>query len=127
MKVNVLIDSSGWIEYFSKGPKAKKFSEFIQSAKKETHKTPTIVLFEVYKKLKKEAGEESANQAIAHIIDSTELIPLDERISIYAAELSIQTGLAMTDAIIKATAELYKAGIKTTDAHFKGLAEVEII
>lgn len=127
MRVNVLVDSSVWIEYFTQGQKAKKVQSIITSAHKQTYKTPSIVLFEVYKKIKKEISEQKANQAIAHIIDLTETIPLDERIALYAAEISIENRLSMADAIIKATAELNNAEIKTMDKHFKGMKNVEII
>lgn len=125
--MNVLIDSSGWIEYFSSGKKAEKLAEYVELAKKETHFTPTIVLFEVYKKIKKEFGEDKANQAVAYISDNTTIVPLDERIAIYAAETSLEKNLAMADAIIKASADLLSAELKTTDQHFKGLENVEVI
>ncbi|MDO8634241.1 MAG: type II toxin-antitoxin system VapC family toxin [archaeon] len=125
--VNVLIDSSGWIEFFSKGKKSGKIEKYIQNASKESNFVPSIVLFEVYKKIKKEFGEDKANQAVAYIVDSAKIIVLDERIAIYAAEMSLQTGLAMADAIIKATADLKNAELKTLDNHFKGMANVEII
>lgn len=127
MKVNVLIDSSLWIEYFSKGPKISRIAKIIQSANKETYKTPSIILFEVYKKIKKGLNEQSANEAIAYIVDLTEIIGLNERIAVFAAEISIRTGLSLADAIVKATAELTSAELKTMDAHFKGLKDVEVI
>ena len=125
--MNVLIDSSGWIEFFSNGKKAEKFGKYIKNAAKENFFTPSIVVFEVYKKIKKEFGEDKANQAVAYIVDSTNLVPLDERVAIYAADLSLTTGLAMADAIIKATADLNNAELKTTDNHFKGLENVELV
>lgn len=125
--MNVLIDSSGWIEFFSNGSNAEKFEAFIKSSPKESHFAPAIVLFEVYKKIKKEFGEDKANQAAAYIVDATTIVPIDERIAIFAAEISLQSGLAMADAIIKATAELNSAELKTMDAHFVGMENVEII
>ncbi len=127
MKVNVLVDSSLWIEYFSKGPKTNRIAKIIQTADKERYRTPSIVLFEVYKKIKKDLNEQSANQAIAYIVDLTEIIGLDERIAVHAAEISIETGLSLADAIIKATAELTNSELKTMDKHFKGLKDAEVI
>ena len=127
MKVNVLVDSSAWIEFFTEGPKAKKVMDFVEKANKETYKTPSIVIYEVYKRIKTELNEDKANQAVAHISDSTEIITVTDRIALHAAEISIQSGLAMADSIIKATAELNDAVLKTMDNHFKGLKEVEII
>ncbi len=127
MKVNVLVDSSIWIEYFAKGAKARKVAGIIHNANKRTYKTPSIVLFEVYKKIKKDLNEQVANEAIAHIIDLTEIIQLDARLAVHAAEVSLGTGLAMADAIIKAAAELNDAEIKTMDRHFKGLNGVGLV
>ena len=127
MKANVLVDSSVWIEFFAKGPKAKKAAEIISRAEKSGYKTPSLVLFEVYKKIKKELSEQKASEAIAYIIDATEIIPLNERIAVHAAEKSIECGLSMADAVIKATAEITASEIKTMDRHFKGLQDVEII
>ncbi|MFA4855339.1 MAG: type II toxin-antitoxin system VapC family toxin [archaeon] len=127
MKVNVLVDSSLWIEYFSNGPKTNKIAKIIQNANKDAYKTPSIILFEVYKKIKKDLNEQAANEAIAQIVDLTEVIGLNERIAVHAAEISIETGLAMADAIILATAELANAELKTMDKHFKGLKGVEVI
>lgn len=125
--MNVSVDSSLWIEYFAGGKKAKKAAKIIQKAKKPSFKTPSIVLFEVYKKIKKDVNEQAANQAIAYIVDLTEIVPLNERIALHAAEISIQTGLAMADSIVKATAELCNASLKTMDKDFKGLNSVELL
>ncbi len=125
--MNVLIDSSVWIEFFKNGPRANKAAAIIGKSNKERYKTPTIVLFEVYKKIKKEINEQAANQAIAYIIDTSEIIQLNERIAIFAAEASIETGLSMADAIILATAQTKNAEIKTMDSHFAGIKKAEII
>ncbi|MFH1256239.1 MAG: type II toxin-antitoxin system VapC family toxin [Candidatus Diapherotrites archaeon] len=127
MKANVLVDSSVWIEFFAGGPKAKKAAEIIGRAQKSAYKTPSLVLFEVYKKIKKELSEQKASEAIAYIIDATEIIPLNERIAVHAAEISLAHSLSMADSVIKATAEITGSEIKTKDSHFKGLENVEII
>ncbi|MCX6799507.1 MAG: type II toxin-antitoxin system VapC family toxin [Candidatus Diapherotrites archaeon] len=127
MKVNVLVDSSVWIEFFSGGPKAGRAGKIISQASKNRFKTPSIVLFEVYKRIKKGLDEQRANTAIAHIIDLTEIIALDERTAVHAAEKSILSGLSMADSIILATAELNNAEIKTLDKHFKGMKNAEVL
>jgi len=45
----VLVDSSGWIEYFGDGPKAEAFVPYLQ--KEESLLLPTIVIYEVQRKL----------------------------------------------------------------------------
>lgn len=127
MKVNVLIDSFGWIEYFGDGPLANKYGSYIENTIKDRYLTPTIVLYEVYKKIKKERTEEKALWASAYISANTEIIHLNERIALEAAEISLVQGLHMADAIIVATADVFKAKIVTSDPHFEGLKNVELI
>lgn len=125
--MNVLIDSSGWIEYFANAPKAGRYAPLIEKASKQTHFTPTIVLFEVFKKIKRDAGEKKALLAIAHIIDSTTVLALTERTAIHAAELSLQLGLSLADSIILATAIEQEARIFTGDRHFKKTGQAAVI
>ena len=54
----VVVDSSGWIEFFSDGPKAGAFARYLK--KTDNIVTPTVVLYEVYRKIKRERGESLA-------------------------------------------------------------------
>ena len=47
-----LVDSSGWIEFFTDGPLAAQYSKYLKDPAKVI--TPSIVIYEVYKKIKKE-------------------------------------------------------------------------
>jgi predicted nucleic acid-binding protein len=57
-----LIDSSGWIEFFTEGPLARTYAHHLR----ELHDvvTPTVVLYEVYKVIKRQRGEE---EALSHL------------------------------------------------------------
>jgi predicted nucleic acid-binding protein len=114
-----LIDSYGWIEYFTDGPLAEKYAPYVLSANEKNTVTPSIILYEVYKKLKKEKGEEVALEAYAQIM-RTQLIPLDQDSALRAADISLAHGLAMADAIIYSTANQYSAELVTSDPHLKG-------
>lgn len=46
----LLIDSSGWIEFFADGPLATQYSKYLKNLSKIV--TPSIVIYEVYKKVK---------------------------------------------------------------------------
>lgn len=122
----ILVDSYGWIEYFANGLLAEKYGKYIESASEENTVTPTIVVYEVYKKVKREKGEEKAMEAYAQIA-RTKIIPLDESLAMDAADFSLELKLGMADAIIYATAKREKAKIVTSDEHFKGLKDVELI
>lgn len=122
-----MIDSFGWIEYFGEGALVEKYARYIEKANREEYYTPSIVLYEVYKKIKREGSEEKALEAYAYILAYTSIVPLTGDLAVEAAEISLKRGLSMADAIIKATAERHKAKVVTGDKHFKGLEGVELI
>ncbi len=119
--MKVLLDSSGWIEFFTDGPLADRYAGYF--APKYQLITPTIVLYEVYKKIKRERGEETA-LVFAGRLNSTQLIGLTESIALLAADMSLQHGLAVADAIVYATARDQNAVLVTGDADLKDLPGV---
>ena len=127
MRPSVLIDSHGWIEYFSGGPLAGKYAEHIEAANKQNSITPSIIIYEVYKRIKSLKGESSALEAIAHIVEHTTIVQIDDRTALNAAEISLKTKLAMADAMIKAVAEAWKSKIITGDPHFRGFPDVVFV
>ena len=100
----LLVDSSGWIEFFTDGPLADEYAKYLKDFTKIV--TPTIVLYEVYKKIKKERTEEDALFAVS-LINRTSVIPLSESIALLAADLSLKHSLPMADAIVYATAPVF--------------------
>ena len=119
-----LIDSSGWVHYFMNGPLAEYYAEFVSEPKELV--TPTVVLYEVYKILKRELDEEKALLASSQI-EKTLLVPLSQIVAYRAADLSLEHKMTMADAIIYATADLHEAQIITSDKDFKGLPKVTYI
>ena|SRR3990172_1210812 len=119
-----LVDSSGWVEYFSKGANAKFFISPVQDL--ENLLVPTICIYEVIKRLMLEMGEENALQAVG-IMSSGRVIDLDRKIAVDAAQISLEFKLAMADSIILATARDHDATLWTQDAHFKGMDGVKYI
>jgi len=47
-----VVDSSGWVEFLGNGPKADAFAKYLEN--QETLLLPTIVVYEVYKKMLRE-------------------------------------------------------------------------
>lgn len=121
-----LIDSYGWIEYFSEGPLTKKYAPYIEDVKENDTVTPTVVVYEVYKRLKKEKGEQVALEAYAQIT-RTKIVPLDEDLALRAADTSLEWGLAMADAIVYSTAKAYSAELITSDKDLRSLEGVRLI
>ena len=119
--MKILLDSSGWIEFFTDGPLADRYAGYLTL--KHQLITPTIVLYEVYKKIKRERGEEPA-LVYAGRLSATRLIELTDSIALLAADMSLRHGLAMADAIVYATARDQQADLVTGDADLKDLPGV---
>jgi toxin FitB len=122
--LKVVIDSSAWIEFCVAGPLADRYATYLTPATQIV--TPTVVLYEVYKKIKRERGEEAA-LVIAARLAATEVVPFTQAIALLAADLSIAHGLAMADAIVYATARDQAAQLVTGDADMKALPGVVYI
>lgn len=120
----ILVDSFGWIEFFTDGSLADKYFKYLKDQNKVV--TPTIVLYEVYKKIRRERSEEEALVAAAQI-NKTNIMPLDETIALSAAEISLRNSLPMADAIVYATAESKGVKIATSDPHFENLENVVFV
>lgn len=117
-----LVDTSGWLEYFSESINAANYEKAIGQVEKLI--VPSIVLYEVFKKIANEFDEDKALIAIAHM-KLAKVIDLNESIAIYAAKVSIEKKIPMADSIIYATAEIYNATIYTQDEHFSKLPNVK--
>jgi predicted nucleic acid-binding protein len=121
--VNV-VDSSGWVEFLRAGPQADFFAPAI--LKTNDLIVPAISLYEVFKKVLHEQGEGSALRAVAQMKQGR-VVDLDEAIALQAARLSLRQKLPMADALIYATAQLYKAVLWTQDEHFRNLPKVRYV
>ena len=119
-----VIDSSAWLEYLSDGPNAKAFSAAIEATTKLV--VPVVTIYEVYKKVKLEVGEDKAIEAVA-VMSRGKVVDIDVSVALEAADTSLAEKLAMADSLILATARLHQATLWTQDAHFDGLAGVKYI
>jgi toxin FitB len=120
----VLVDSSGWVEFLGDGPLAEKFAPHFE--REERLIVPTIVLYEVYKKLLAAHGSTAADRLLSAALRA-QVLPLDERRALIAARISLDRRLAMADAIIYATAQDAGAHLVTSDTHFRGLPGATVI
>jgi predicted nucleic acid-binding protein len=118
--VNV-VDSSGWIEYLAGGPNAGYFGRPIEGD--EPLLVPSLSLFEVYRHMLRHIGREDALNVVAAMRRGA-IVDLDDRLALEAAELSAETGLALADSILLATARAHDAGFWTQDQDFEGIEGV---
>lgn len=119
-----VVDSSGWIEVFTDGPRADRFLAVLDQDDRLV--VPAISLLEVFKWVLREHSEAQAIQAVA-VMQRGKVIDLDSRLAIAAAQLSHTLRLPMADSIILATARSQQALLYTMDADFQGLADVVFI
>ena len=122
-----LIDSSGWVGYFSGGPRAARFAKYISKCRPETSITPTIVLYEVYRRILASFSPPEALEAMAMIREHTRCVDLTPELALTAAATGREEGLALADSIILTCARIEGATIITGDSDFEGLAEAIVI
>jgi len=112
------------VEYFTQGPNAQFFIHPIQGL--ENLLIPSICIYEVFKRIALDLGEESALQAVG-IMSYGREVELDRKIAVDAAQISLELKLAMADSIILASARSNDAILWTQDVHFKGIGGVKYI
>jgi predicted nucleic acid-binding protein len=117
-----VVDSSAWLEYFANGSNASFFAPAIEQT--EELLVPSLVLYEVFKRVLQQRGEGHALQAVA-VMQQGAVIDLDAGLALVAARISLERKLPMADSIILATAQVYEATVWTQDADFKGLPGVQ--
>jgi predicted nucleic acid-binding protein len=119
----ISIDRYGWIERFTNGPKATQYNQIIDSKQPKEIVTSVVVLYEVYKKAKAKKSEEEALLAIA-ALSQTNVVPVDQTLSLEAADFSLEYSLHFSDALVYATARRWKAKLYTSDEDLRALKSV---
>ncbi|MFQ5506085.1 MAG: type II toxin-antitoxin system VapC family toxin [Planctomycetota bacterium] len=119
-----VVDSSAWLEYFADGPNADTFAPPIQDTALLI--VPTLVIFEVFKRVLQQRSEGEALQAIA-LLQQGRIIDLTDPLALSAARISVEHHLPMADSIILATALALDATLWTQDSDFEGIYGVRFI
>jgi predicted nucleic acid-binding protein len=121
--VNV-VDSSGWLEYFANGSNANFFAPAIEDTRHLI--VPALAVFEVFKRVLQQRDENAALQAAA-LLQQGRVIPLDAKLALSAAKLSVDLKLPLADTVILATARAYQATLWTQDADFATVPGVKYV
>jgi predicted nucleic acid-binding protein len=111
-----------WIEVFTNGAQAEHFLALM--ADESALVVPAITIFEVFKWVLREQGEAQAVQAAA-VMQGAQVVDLDSRLALAAAQLSHALQLPMAESIILATARDQQARLYTMHSDFRGIADVE--
>ena len=117
-----IVDSSGWLAYFADEPNAKHF--LMPLSDSALLIVPTVTIYEVSKVILRESSENDALQAVV-AMQKGRVMDLSASLAIAAARLSLEHQLPMSDSIILATAQEFKAMIWTQDSDFKNVSKVK--
>ena len=112
-----LVDSSAWLAYFAGEPNAGFFAGPIED--EEALLVPSVCLYEVFKVVLRERGEDAAFAAVA-AMERGEVIDLGSELAMEAAALGFEEDLAFADSVIYAVARKRDATLWTQDVHLRG-------
>ena len=120
----IIVDSCGWLEWFTDGTLADKYKVYLENP--DNILMPAIILYEVYKVLKREVGEEKALLAAGYMKNS-QVVPFNATFALAAADVALHEKLAMADAIIVAISRHHNCRIISSDADLKDQVNVDYI
>ena len=97
-----VVDSSGWLEFFADGPNADFFAPPIANVPELV--VPSISLYEAFKRVLQQRGEDAALQAVG-VMAQGRVVDLSMPLALNAAKISVDLRLPMADSILLATAQ----------------------
>jgi predicted nucleic acid-binding protein len=130
--LKIVIDSYAWIELFTGSANAKKVSEILANA--DELYTPDIIFAEVARKYTRDSVDDDIiHTRLQQISDNSKIVFLEPKLAFESAKCypemersarknKINTP-SLVDAIVLATARMFKAKVLTGDQHFKSLPE----
>jgi predicted nucleic acid-binding protein len=111
-----IVDSSGWLEYFSGGPNAEYYSSLLEDPSSLI--VPVITIHEVFKVVLRKTNENEALQAMA-AMQKGQVKDITSNIAMIAAKISLQHQHPMAGSLILATANVYQCTLWTQDTDFE--------
>ncbi len=119
----MIVYSSIWLEIFRKGSLQEECLSYVTSGKP---KVPSLVLFEVYRKVKEKISDEIALEAMA-FLSKYEVLDLDRDTAILAGDLSIEHSMAMADSVMLAHSRIHNLPLLTLDNDFHKIENVVVV
>jgi toxin FitB len=116
-----VVDSSGWIEFFTAGTNGLVFKAVIEQRDKLL--VPTINIFEVHKVLSRKLPA-GAVQSCLDVMRQGRVLDLTAKRAVAAADIATKHKLAMADAVIYSMAREFDGTLWTQDVDYNGLAGV---
>ena len=116
-----VVDSSGWIEYFTDSQRADLFAEPIEQ--RDQLLVPSIALFEVHKLLSRSLSEDMVDRCL-NVMRLGRVLDLTDRRAVAASKIARQHRLALADAAMYSMAQEHSATFWTQDVDYDGLPGV---
>jgi toxin FitB len=116
-----IVDSSGWIEFFTAGTNGLVFKAVIEQRDKLL--VPTINIFEVHKVLSRKLPA-GAVLSCLDVMRQGRVLDLTDKRAVAAADIAGKHKLAMADAVIYSMAREFDGTLWTQDVDYNGLAGV---
>ena len=113
-----VVDSSGWLEYFSDTAQAEQFLPALEDTNNLL--VPIITIYEVFK-LTRRLGDEDGARRVVETMRRGRVVDVNLKLALNAA----CNGLPLADSLIYATAREFSATLWTQDSHFEGLPGVK--
>ena len=117
-----VVDSSGWIEFFTAGASGLLFKPVLEQRDKLL--VPTINIYEVHKVLSRKLPA-GAVQSCLDVMRQGRVLDLTDKRAVAAADIAAKHKLAMADAVIYSMAIEFDATLWTQDVDYEGLAGVK--
>ncbi len=112
-----VVDSCGWLEYFSNGSNADFFAPALEDT--ENLLVPALVVYEVCKRVALQRGAAAATSAADFMAQGTP-VAFDAGTALNAALYAATHKLALADSLILQSAKEHGALLWTQDADLKG-------
>ncbi|MDO8458993.1 MAG: type II toxin-antitoxin system VapC family toxin [Burkholderiaceae bacterium] len=119
-----VVDSSGWIEFFTAGASGPLFKPVIEQ--RDQLLVPVISIYEVYKILSRKLPAGAVTSCI-DVMRLGRVLDLTDRRAVAAADIAGKHKLAMADAVIYSMAREFDATLWTQDVDYEGLAGVKYL
>jgi toxin FitB len=116
-----VVDSSGWIEFFTAGASGPIFKPVIEQ--RDQLLVPIINIFEVHKVLSRKLPA-VAVQSCLDVMRQGRVLDLTDKRAVAAADIAIKHKLAMADAVIYSMAREFDGTLWAQDVDYNGLAGV---
>ena len=117
-----VVDSSGWIEFFTAGANGPAFRSVIQARRGLV--VPTIALYEVCKTLSRHLDAAVVDTCL-NVMRMGRVVDFTDARAIAAARISRAHGLALADAAMYGIAQELGATFWTQDVDYEGLPGVQ--